>query len=82
MRCRIQERHKKTNVSGNVSGHISTLSLNDREGSQRPTTELFVHLGGTLEEARVEVEDITGVSLTTGRATEKEGHLTVSDGLL
>jgi hypothetical protein len=43
---------------------------------------LVAHLGGTLEETRVEVEDVTGVSLTSGRTTEKEGHLTVGNGLL
>lgn len=30
----------------------------------------------------MEVEDITRVGLTTGRTTEEEGHLTVSNGLL
>ena len=73
---------RKTNVGGNVGGHITTLGLNDREGSQRSTTKLLVHLGSTLEKTRVEVEDITGVSLTAGGTTEKEGHLTVSDSLL
>ena len=73
---------QKTNVGGNVGGHITTLGLNDREGSQRSATELLVHLGSTLEKTGVEVEDITGVSLTTGGTTEKEGHLTVSDCLL
>jgi hypothetical protein len=69
-------------VGGNVSGDITTLGLNDGQGSERTTTELVVHLGSTLEETRVEVENVTGVSLTTGRTTEKERHLTVSDGLL
>lgn len=69
-------------VGGNVSGHITTLGLNDGERSERSTTELVAHLGGTLEETRVEVEDVTGVGLTSRRATEKEGHLTVGDGLL
>jgi hypothetical protein len=41
-----------------------------------------VHLGCTLEETRVEIEDITGVSLTTGGTSEEEGHLSVGDGLL
>jgi len=41
-----------------------------------------VHLGSTLKEARVEIEDITGVGLTTGRASQKERHLSVGDGLL
>ena len=30
----------------------------------------------------MEVEDITGVGLTTGETTEEQGHLAVSDGLL
>ena len=71
-----------TYVSGDVSRHITTLSLDDRKRGKRATTELVVHLGSTLEETRVEVEDITGVSLTTGGTTEQERHLTVSDGLL
>jgi hypothetical protein len=43
---------------------------------------LVVHLGSTLEETRVEVEDITGVSLTSGGATKQERHLAVGNGLL
>jgi hypothetical protein len=42
----------------------------------------LVHLGGTLEETRVQVEDITGVSLTSGGTTEEQRHLTVGNGLL
>ena len=71
-----------TYVSGDVSRHITTLGLNDRESSKGSTAELVAHLGSTLEETRVQVEDVTGVSLTTGRATEQQGHLTVGDGLL
>jgi hypothetical protein len=41
-----------------------------------------VHLGRTLEQTRVEVEDVTGVRLTSGGATEQQRHLAVSDGLL
>jgi hypothetical protein len=52
-------------VGGNVGRHITTLGLNDGQSSERTTTELVVHLGRTLEETRVEVEDVTGVSLTT-----------------
>jgi hypothetical protein len=69
------------NVGGNVSGNITTLGLNDGQGSEGTTTKLVVHLGSTLEETRVEVENVTGVGLTTGRTTEKQRHLTVSDGL-
>jgi len=30
----------------------------------------------------VEIEDITGVGLTTGGSSQEEGHLSVGDGLL
>ena len=43
---------------------------------------VLVHLSRTLEQTRVEIEDITRVSLTTGRSSEQKGHLTVGDGLL
>lgn len=69
-------------VGGNVGGDITTLGLNDGEGSEGTTTVLLVHLGGTLKETRVEVENVTGVGLTTRGTTEQQGHLTVGDGLL
>jgi len=71
-----------TYVSRNVSRDITTLGLNDGESSEGSTTELVAHLGGTLEETRVEVENVTGVSLTSGRTTEKERHLTIGYRLL
>jgi hypothetical protein len=77
-----QPEKSKTHVGGNVGGHITTLGLNDGESSEGSSTEIVIHLGSTLEETRVEVEDVTRVSLTTGRTTEKEGHLTVGDSLL
>jgi hypothetical protein len=69
-------------VGWNVSGDITTLGLNDRKGSKGSTTVLVGHLGGTLEKTRVEVEDVTWISLTSGWTTEKEGHLTVGNSLL
>lgn len=69
-------------VSGNVRRHITALSLDNGKRSERSTTELVVHLRSTLEETRVQVEDITRVSLTAGGTTEEQRHLTVSDGLL
>ena len=70
------------NVGGNVSGHITSLGLNDGEGGEGTSTEGVVHLGGTLEETRMEVENITGVSLTTRGSSEEEGHLSVGNSLL
>lgn len=70
------------NVGGNVSGHITTLGLNDGQGSHGTTTVVLVQLGSTLEKTRVEVENVTGVSLTTRRTTEEKRHLTIGDSLL
>ena len=61
---------------------IRDRGLDDGKSSERTTTKLDVHLGSTLEQTRVEVEDITGVSLTPRRTTEQERHLTVGNGLL
>ena len=69
-------------IGGDVSGHITSLGLNDGEGSEGTSTVGVVHLGSTLEETRVEIEDITGVGLTTGGSSQKERHLSVGDGLL
>jgi hypothetical protein len=69
-------------IGRNVSRYITSLGLNDGEGSEGTTTEVVVHLGGALKETGMEIENITGVSLTTRGSSEKEGHLSVGDGLL
>ena len=72
---------QETHASGDAGRHVTALSLDDRKNGQGTTTELLVHLDGTLEETRVEVEDVTGVSLMPGRMAE-EGYLMVSNSLL
>jgi len=69
-------------IGGDVRRQITGLSLNDRQGSQRTGTMRLVHLSRTLEETRVQVEDVTRVRLTTGRSSQQQGHLAVGDGLL
>mmetsp|Transcript_14062 Transcript_14062/g.32734 ORF Transcript_14062/g.32734 Transcript_14062/m.32734 type:complete len:449 (-) Transcript_14062:207-1553(-) len=70
------------NIRGNVGGHISSLGLNDGKGGERSSTESNVHLGGTFQKTGVEVENISGVGLTTRRTTKQQRHLTVGNGLL
>jgi hypothetical protein len=70
------------NVGGNVSRDITTLGLNNGKSSQRTRAKLLRHLGSTLKETRVEVENITGVSLTTRRTSQKKRHLSVGNSLL
>jgi len=69
-------------ISGNIGRHITSLGLNDGEGSEGASTVVLVHLGSTLKKTRVQIEHITGVSFTTWGTSQKERHLTVSDGLL
>jgi hypothetical protein len=58
-------------VGRNVGGHITTLSLDNRQRSRGASTVGLVHLGGTLEKARVKVENVARVRLTTRRTTKK-----------
>jgi len=71
----------RDDIGGDVSGHITSLGLNDGKGSERSSTVGLVHLGCALKKTRMQVEDITWVSLTTGGSSEEKGHLSVSDGL-
>jgi hypothetical protein len=68
-------------IGGNIGGHITGLGLNDGEGSEGSSTVGFVHLSCALEEARMEIENITGVGLTTRGSSEKQGHLSVGNSL-
>ena len=69
-------------VGWDISRDISSLGLNDGEGSQGTGTERLVHLGSSLEQSRVQVEDISWVSLSTWRSSKQKRQLSVSDGLL
>lgn len=69
-------------VGGNVSRDITTLGLNDGQSSHGAATVLVVELSSTLEQTRVQVENVTRVSLTARRTTEQQRHLTVSNSLL
>ena len=54
------------------------LGLNDWQSSQTASLLRVRHLGGTLEETRVQVEDVTGVGLTTWK---KKRRVTTFDDL-
>lgn len=72
----------RDDVGRNVSRHVSTLSLDDRKSSQGASAKLLAHFRSTLEETRMEIEDITRVRLTARRTTKKKRHLTIRNGLL
>lgn len=69
-------------IGGNIGRDITTLGLDNGQSSHGTATKLVVHLGSTLQETGVQIEDITGVSLTSGGTTEQQRHLTVGNSLL
>ena len=69
-------------VGRDVRRHVAGLGLDDRQRRHRTATELIVHLDRALEQAAVQVEDVTRVGFAARRAAERERHLAVGDGLL
>lgn len=72
----------RNDVGWNVGGHITGLGLNDGQGGQGTTSHSGGHLGGTLQQTRMQVEHITGIGLTTWGTTQQQRHLTVGNSLL
>jgi len=68
-------------VRWNVGGHVTRLGLDHGEGRQGAAAKVIVHLGGPLQQAGMQVEDVSGVGLATGGATQQQRHLAVGDGL-
>jgi hypothetical protein len=52
----------KAYVGRDICRHITTLDLIDGKRGQEASTELVVHHCCTLKEARVQVENVTGVA--------------------
>ena len=71
----------RDDVGGDIGGHIASLRLNHRQGSEGPTPIIVIHLGGPLQETRVEIEDIARVGLTTRGTAQQQRHLTIGNGL-
>ena len=69
-------------IGGDVGGHVTSLGLDDGEGSQGASSHGVGHLGGSLQQTGVEIEDVTGVGLTTWGTSQQQGHLSVGHGLL
>lgn len=68
-------------ISWDVGRHITGLGLNHRQGSEGAASKVVIHLGSSLQQTGMQVEDITGIGLTTRRTTQQQGHLTVGNSL-
>jgi len=69
-------------VGWDVSGHITSLGLDDWQSGQRTGAHVVGHLSSSLQKSGVQVEYITWVGLSSWWSSEEEGHLSVGDGLL
>src|SRR5690606_24870722 len=72
----------RDHVGRDVRRDVAGLGLDDRQRRQRAAAALLRELRGALEEPRVQVEDVTGVRLTTRRTAQQQRQLAVRDGLL
>merc|ERR1719464_2092046 len=69
-------------IGGDVGRHVTGLGLNDGQSGEGAATHGVTHLGSSLQQTGVEVENVTGVGLTTGRTSQQQRHLSVGHGLL
>ena len=67
----------RDHVRGDVGGDVSRLRLDDRQRRQRAAAEVVVQAHRPLEQARVQVEDVTRVGLAAGRPPQQQRHLAV-----
>ena len=72
----------RDHVGRDVGRDVAGLGLDDRQGGERAGAVGVGQLGGPLEEAAVQVEDVARVGLAARRAAEQQRHLAVGLGLL
>ncbi len=72
----------RDDVGGDVPRDVALEGFDDRQGGQRAAAVLVVHLGGALQQAAVEIEDVTRVSLAARRAAKQQGDLPVGPSVL
>lgn len=90
LHSRIEEPGLKENLSirngddvrRDVGGYVSCLGLDDRQCGDGPGPEGIIELRGSLEQSGVQIEDISGVCLSSRGASQQERHLTVGIRML
>ena len=72
----------RDHVGRDVGRDVVGLGLDDRQRGERAGAVVLVHLGGALEQARVQVEHVARESLAAGRPAQQQRHLAVRGRLL
>ena len=69
-------------VGGNIGRNIAGLGLDHRQRSQAAATFLILHARRAFQQTAVQIEDITGIGLTSGRAAQQQRDLAIGLGML
>src|SRR2546427_2467683 len=72
----------RDDVRRDVCGAVARLRLDDRQRGQRAAAHFVRQFGRTLEQPAVEIEHVTRIRFTAGRAPEHQRQLSVRRGLL
>src|SRR5712691_11624461 len=72
----------RDDVGRDVGRHVVRLGLDHRQRGQRAGLVGVVHLGGALEQPRVQVEHVAGIGLAARRPPQQQRHLAIGDRLL
>ena len=67
----------RDDVRGNVGRQVAGLRFNDRQRCQRASAMLSIELGGSFEQARVQIEDVTWIRFAPRRPAQEQGNFTI-----
>src|SRR5215475_12308299 len=72
----------RNDVGRDIGRHVVRLRLDDGKRRERSALVGVIHLGGALEQPRVQIEYVAGIGFAAGRTAQQQRHLAVGDGLL
>ena len=72
----------RDDVGGNVRGNVAGLRFDNGQRRERPTPQGLTDLGGALQQSRVKIEDVTGISFAPGRTPQQQRDFAIRHGVL
>src|SRR5262245_45227617 len=67
----------RNDVGRNVRRQVARLRFDDRKRRQRSAAEIFLQLGGALQQARMQIKDVAWIRLTPRWTPQQQRNLTV-----
>ena len=71
----------RDHVGRDISRNVARLRLDERQRGQRPAAEGVVQLGGALQQARVQIENVARKRLAPRRTAQEQGNFAVRRGV-